>query len=93
MKALLKIKSFGSIILIILTLSLKASAQDVKVDLNTKEKLGLGMQYYNQGNFSASKEEFTLYLKSKEKVPAQRKGGLAESTELTGILKNAGLKG
>lgn len=67
MKALLKIKSFGSIILIILTLSLKTSAQDVKVDLNTKEKLGLGMQYYNQGNFSASKEEFTLYLKSKEK--------------------------
>jgi tetratricopeptide (TPR) repeat protein len=67
MKALLKIKSFGSIILIILTLSLKTSAQDVKVDLNTKEKLGLGLQYYNQGNFSASKEEFTLYLKSKEK--------------------------
>jgi tetratricopeptide (TPR) repeat protein len=67
MKALLKIKSFGSIILIILTLSLKTSAQDVKVDLNTKEKFGLGMQYYNQGNFSASKEEFTLYLKSKEK--------------------------
>jgi hypothetical protein len=37
--------------------------------------------------------DLTPDLKSKEKVPAQRKGGLAESTELTGILKNAGLKG
>jgi len=36
--------------------------------------------------------DLTPDLKSKEKVPAQRKGGMAESTELSGILKNAGLK-
>jgi hypothetical protein len=42
-----------------------------------------------------TKPEFDLTpdLKSKEKVPVQRKGGMAESTELSGILKNAGLKG
>ena len=36
--------------------------------------------------------DLTPDLKSKEKVPVQRKGGMAESTELSGILKNAGLK-
>ena len=38
------------------------------------------------------KFDLTPDLKSKEKVPVQRKGGMAESTELSGILKNAGLK-
>ena len=43
---------------------------------------------------SSTKPEFDLTpdLKSKEKVPVQRKGGMAESTELSSILKNAGLK-
>ena len=36
--------------------------------------------------------DLTPDLKSKEKVPVQRKGGMAESTELSSILKNAGLK-
>jgi len=36
--------------------------------------------------------DLTPDLKSKEKVPVQRKNGLAESTELSSILKNAGLK-
>jgi hypothetical protein len=36
--------------------------------------------------------DLTPDVKSKEKVPVQRKGGMAESTALSGILKNAGLK-
>jgi hypothetical protein len=42
-----------------------------------------------------AKPEFDLTpdLKSKEKVPMRRKGSMAESTELSSILKNAGLKG
>ena len=36
--------------------------------------------------------DLTTDVKSKEKVPVQRKGGMAESTELSSILKNAGLK-